>query len=345
MTHTLRGDSQIREYFVVKASAGAVSSALDQADVSIARNDALVLDLARTGRGDAIRVAGRLLSVVPFPCATLCLTSIALDVAAGATSEPEDVEIHVPRDVFDQIADLQGFDRIAHLNLRPGAAAGDLTLSHLAACLRACARRFEAERSKDAPSDDGLATFVDQIVLALHTHLARRFGGMRRPETADRAGLAPWQLRLAKNAIDSHLDEEISLAHLARDCGLSVSHFARGFTRSTGLPPHRWLMQRRVVIATELIRQAHLSLAEIAFTCGFADQSHFTRVFAAATGLAPGKWRDAGAQGAIHDGKASNLRPTGAQDGLEWGVQRRNSTLPPSHAIAGDHYPPRIVTP
>jgi AraC-like DNA-binding protein len=91
--------------------------------------------------------------------------------------------------------------------------------------------------------------------------------------------------------IEARLDGDISPAELAQECGLSVSHFARAFRRSTGMAPHQWLLQRRVAKAKQAMRETDAPLVEIAVSCGFADQSHFTRVFSKAAGISPGCWR------------------------------------------------------
>jgi len=83
----------------------------------------------------------------------------------------------------------------------------------------------------------------------------------------------------------------ISLEHVARECGLSVSYFSRAFRKSTGMAPHRWLIQRRVEAAKALLSAKAASLSEIALLCGFADQSHFTRTFSGMVGSSPGAWR------------------------------------------------------
>jgi transcriptional regulator GlxA family with amidase domain len=89
------------------------------------------------------------------------------------------------------------------------------------------------------------------------------------------------QERRAKDLMVASLNEDISLLRLAAECGLSARHFARAFRQSTGLSPHRWLIQYRVERARELVADRRLSLIEIALICGFADQSHFTRAFTA----------------------------------------------------------------
>jgi AraC family transcriptional regulator len=106
-----------------------------------------------------------------------------------------------------------------------------------------------------------------------------------------RGGLAPWQERRAKELMSTHLGREISLAFVAGECRLSVSHFARSFKQCTGKPPHRWLLENRVEKAKELLINAELPLAEIALECGFSDQSHFTRVFSRIAGTSPGTWQ------------------------------------------------------
>jgi AraC family transcriptional regulator len=105
--------------------------------------------------------------------------------------------------------------------------------------------------------------------------------------------LAPWQERRAKELLSACFDGDISLTELARECNLSRSHFARAFRQTTGQPPHRWLLDRRMERAKDLLLRSTLTLADIAIACGFADQSHFTRVFSALFATSPGVWRRA----------------------------------------------------
>lgn len=120
----------------------------------------------------------------------------------------------------------------------------------------------------------------------------RRGGDVLREHAAwTRGGLAPWQMQRAKELMTANLQEHVPLSQLAARCGLSMRHFARAFRQSTGVPPHRWLLNHRVGQAKELLRNLAMSLAEIALACGFADQSHFTRTFTAVVGVGPGLWR------------------------------------------------------
>jgi AraC-like DNA-binding protein len=113
---------------------------------------------------------------------------------------------------------------------------------------------------------------------------ARRTGALA-------GGLAPWQLRRVKALVVATGENSISVRRLAEECGLSPRHFTRAFSRSTGLPPHRWLLERRVEMAKPLLRDPNRSLVDVAIACGFTNQSHFTRIFTARVGRSPGLWR------------------------------------------------------
>jgi AraC-like DNA-binding protein len=81
------------------------------------------------------------------------------------------------------------------------------------------------------------------------------------------------------------------VATLAAACGLSRSHFAHAFRATTGVPPHKWLLLHRVRHACEMMERTDTCLAEIAHSCGFADQSHFSRTFRSVMGNSPAVWR------------------------------------------------------
>jgi AraC family transcriptional regulator len=91
--------------------------------------------------------------------------------------------------------------------------------------------------------------------------------------------------------IQEHLGEPISLAALAELVDLSLFHFARAFTQSFGMPPHRYHMARRMDCARNLLRKLTLSVTEIGVQTGFRETSSFTRAFRRFTGLTPTEYR------------------------------------------------------
>jgi AraC family transcriptional regulator len=106
-----------------------------------------------------------------------------------------------------------------------------------------------------------------------------------------RGGLAPWMVRNVSNYIETHLDSAIRSADLARLAGQSVYHFCRAFRESFHEPPHKYVMRRRIEHAQGLMSQTHLSLTEIAITCGLSDQAHLCRLFRRFVGPSPSAWR------------------------------------------------------
>ena len=108
-----------------------------------------------------------------------------------------------------------------------------------------------------------------------------------------KGGLAPHLRRRLVDYIEQHLDQALSLGELAQLAALSEYHFARMFRASFGLPPHRYVLQRRLLRARELLQHGNLALGEIALACGFASASHFSNRFREAFGAAPGLLRAA----------------------------------------------------
>ena len=130
---------------------------------------------------------------------------------------------------------------------------------------------------------EGLALVVLDKLLAVH--------GEVRPAPPVRGGLAPRQLRRVMEFMRANQAQDFLMDDLAAIVDLSAKHFARAFRQSTGLPPHRYLMNQRLQTAREMLASSDLDLAEIALACGFADQSHFTAAFRKATGATPGAFR------------------------------------------------------
>src|SRR5262249_31080964 len=90
--------------------------------------------------------------------------------------------------------------------------------------------------------------------------------------------------------VEEHLDAALTLEQIAAVAHLSVYHFARQFKAATGLPPHRYVILRRVERAKELLQAGtDLSLAEVAAHAGFSDQSQFSHHFKRLVGAPPGQ--------------------------------------------------------
>jgi AraC-like DNA-binding protein len=89
----------------------------------------------------------------------------------------------------------------------------------------------------------------------------------------------------------AHLSEALRIADLAAHCGFGMRRFHQLFIEAFGETPHRYLQRLRLDAALTLLADPRETLADIALTVGFADQSAFTHAFTKRFGLAPGQWR------------------------------------------------------
>jgi AraC-like DNA-binding protein len=100
------------------------------------------------------------------------------------------------------------------------------------------------------------------------------------------------RLLRAKDRIDAASHEEWPVARLARVSGVSEAHFARSFKDAFGLPPHRYLLTRRIERAKALLRDTDQPIIEIAFQTGWSSLGTFGRVFRDITGESPSELRE-----------------------------------------------------
>ena len=100
------------------------------------------------------------------------------------------------------------------------------------------------------------------------------------------------RLLRAKDRIDAASNEAWSVKRLARVSGVSEAHFARSFKEAFGLPPHRYLLARRIEKATALLRETDLPITDIAFQTGWHSLGTFGRTFRDVTGTTPRELRE-----------------------------------------------------
>ncbi len=111
--------------------------------------------------------------------------------------------------------------------------------------------------------------------------------------------LPAYRLRRVTQHIQENLQGQLRLRELSALVHMSPHHFARLFKQSTGVPPHRFLVQRRIDEARALLAAQMVPIAEIARSVGFRTPSHFTTTFRRVTGTTPSAYRStAGAAGA-----------------------------------------------
>ncbi|HEL4233808.1 TPA: helix-turn-helix transcriptional regulator [Stenotrophomonas maltophilia] len=95
------------------------------------------------------------------------------------------------------------------------------------------------------------------------------------------------RLLRAKDRMDRVSHEEWSVARLAEVSAVSPAHFARSFKQAFGLPPHRYLLSRRIERAVAMLRDTDLPVTEIAAQTGWSSLGTFGRIFRDITGDSP----------------------------------------------------------
>jgi AraC family transcriptional regulator len=111
--------------------------------------------------------------------------------------------------------------------------------------------------------------------------------------TTDRYTLRGPRLRRVTEYIQAHLDQHLTLARLGGVVYMSPYYFAHLFQRSTGLPPHQFVVRARIDHASTLLAAPELSIARIARVVGSHTPSHFSSVFRRVMGVTPRAYRAA----------------------------------------------------
>jgi AraC family transcriptional regulator len=148
-------------------------------------------------------------------------------------------------------------------------------------------------REMEAP-DRCARLMLDALSHALTIRLLRSHSNVA-GTSALSAGCAPaardWRLRRAIDYVEAHVGDDIGLRDIAGAVGLSTTHLTTLFRRGTGEPPHRYLMRRRFERACELLGDPSVSIADVAYRCGFSNSQHLAAVVRQRLGVTPKTYR------------------------------------------------------
>ena len=129
--------------------------------------------------------------------------------------------------------------------------------------------------------------YADAIANLMAVHLFKNYATTTPQIKNYTDGLPIYKLKQVKEYIEANLERSLSLDELAQVATMSAGYFSRLFKQSTGYTPHQYLIRRRVKRAKELLRQRQLSIAEVAYRVGFANQGHLNYHFKRCTGVTP----------------------------------------------------------
>ncbi|MDR3634467.1 MAG: AraC family transcriptional regulator [Isosphaeraceae bacterium] len=150
---------------------------------------------------------------------------------------------------------------------------------------------MQAVDAELAAGGGGARLAAESLANVLAVHLIRHVLAPRADARARDGMLPPGRLRAVVDFVEAHLGGDPTLEQMAAVARLSPYHFARQFKAATGLPPHQYVIARRVERAKRLLHEGELCLARVAAQAGFSDQSHLSRYFRRFIGVTPGQFR------------------------------------------------------
>lgn len=152
---------------------------------------------------------------------------------------------------------------------------------------RLCAEAYAERRREDALGQHFETAFAPILIASL-----LRASGPAPKRDARRARMLPAATltRLRERCL-AQLEAPITVAMLADWCGLPVGEFSRQLQQRTGTTPHRFVLELRLMRASELLSQRQPPVAEVAGLCGFFDQAHLTQAFSRRFGTSPARFR------------------------------------------------------
>jgi AraC family transcriptional regulator len=133
--------------------------------------------------------------------------------------------------------------------------------------------------------------YGDGLAVALAARLLGRYSAQVTTSHNCNVLLPGYTLHRVTNYIEENLTKDLTLAEIAEVAHMSPHYFSRVFRKSTGTPPHRYVIDRRIEKAKTLLSDKHLPLVEVGLSVGFQNQSHFTTLFHKRTGLTPKVYR------------------------------------------------------
>jgi AraC family transcriptional regulator len=209
----------------------------------------------------------------------LAFTPAGCDVFSASDSGGEYLVLTVVPEVFARLSPRIASSRLAQFSNVP-----DPLFTPLAASLRQAA--ILGKTTWPLAIETLAAAAVERVSAFFDTGPTR---------TKPEARMTSWRLRRILDHFETRLAEQIHLADLARDLGLSESYLARTFRATTGTTLHAALIERRIARARSLIeaasrRNASASLADIAAATGFSSHAHMTTAFRRVLGIAPSEW-------------------------------------------------------
>jgi AraC family transcriptional regulator len=148
---------------------------------------------------------------------------------------------------------------------------------------------LKAEMENGYPSG---RSYMDALATGLATRIVRNHSSLARPHRPMKAAMPARRLKAVLGYIEDNLGRDLGLGEIADAAGLSVSHFKALFRKSLGMPPHQYLLRRRVERAAMQLRSGNMPIGQIALENGFCHQSHLALHTRRVLGVTPQELRN-----------------------------------------------------
>ncbi|MGB6832920.1 MAG: AraC family transcriptional regulator, partial [Candidatus Acidiferrum sp.] len=149
---------------------------------------------------------------------------------------------------------------------------------------------LKAEMESGYPSG---RLYLDALATGLAARIVRNHSSLARASRSTTTAIPGGKLKLVLGYIEDNLERDLGLSEIADLAGVSVSHFKVLFRKSVGLPPHQYVIRRRVERAAMQLREGKTPIGQIALANGFCHQSHLAMHVRRVLGVSPRQIRDA----------------------------------------------------
>lgn len=198
--------------------------------------------------------------------------------------------VYLRRETFDGVARAHDVDP-ARAAVLPRFCHADPFVEQLCLNMLATLREEQLFGAYSPIHADYLAHMLIAHLFREHSMAAQALRGGRIARGFSRPTTSGDAFRRVIDWIDAELDGPLTLDRMAARAGMHPLRFARSFRRAHGITPHRFVMDRRLERARQLIATSDMPIAQVALATGFSSQSHLTTAFTRAFGLSPGRYR------------------------------------------------------
>lgn len=212
------------------------------------------------------------------PVGCLVLNPAGVDSTLAWSQTRENAVISIAPDALSDLA-AHEFD-LGHVELDPPAFGTVDLWAH------SIAQRIAAELTAERTPNE---LYLDSLVTVFGVHLLRTYTSRGKQPVSPKGGLSPNSARRVREYLDESFTRKVLIAELASVAGVSPNHFILRFTKTFGMPPHRYLINLRLDLAEKLLADGRMTIAEVAFVAGFSDQSHLATTMKKYRGRTPTK--------------------------------------------------------